>query len=159
MNIKCLNWWLRTTCSVDSVTKPAVAVHFPSHHASNTMACIRQLHKRTNNVTSKKWNFQLFKGFAAIKKSDWQSLVVWLLYNQGVIYRNRLKKKFQLVNKNIQVAKTQWKFALQVCRRRIDFQCVCVCLCVFECVCVCVCGCVCVCVICGRSDWQAGKQI
>ena len=62
-------------------------------------------------------------------------------------YRNSLNKKFQLVNENIQVVKTQRTVALQISRWRIDFQCVwhvservrvCVCVHARACVFVCV---------------------
>ena len=87
------------TCGVDFVTELAVSDHIKSHLARNTMACNIQLHKRSNNVTTRTWNFQVIKDFAVNKNSDWQLLVIWLLYNQDVNYRNRLKKKFELVNK------------------------------------------------------------
>ena len=159
--------WIRNASLDDSVRlavltlspKLAVADHFQSHHASNTMACNRQLQKRTNNVTIKTWNFQLFKDFVVIKNSDRQSLVLWLLYNEDVNYRNRFKK-IQPSKKNTRVVKTQLKVALQICRWRIDFrsgwvsewvsECVfvCVCVCARTCVCVCMCGCDCVCEVC-----------
>ena len=82
VEMKCLNWWLNMTCGVAFVTELAVQDHFQSHHDRNTMACNRQLHIRTNNVTTKTWNFQLFKDSAVNKKSDWQSLVILLCTNK-----------------------------------------------------------------------------